>query len=95
MSMGHRKHIGSNFDEFLEEEGLLEEVESVAAKRVFVYQLEKELRRQKLNKADLAERMGTSRSSVSRILDPTKPSTLKSLSEATRAIGKQLRLSIV
>jgi len=95
MSMAKKKHIGSNFNAFLEEEGLLEEVEAVAAKRVFVFQLEKELQKQKLNKTDLAERMGTSRSSVSRILDPTKPSTLKSLSEAARAIGKQLRLNII
>ena len=52
-----KKHIGSTFDDFLEEEGLLEESESVAAKRVFVYQLEKELEKQRVSRSDLAEKI--------------------------------------
>lgn len=31
-------HVGSDFDDFLREEGLLEEAEGAAAKRVHVYQ---------------------------------------------------------
>lgn len=34
------RHVGSNFDDFLNEEGVLEEVELVAAKRVVLFQLE-------------------------------------------------------
>jgi transcriptional regulator with XRE-family HTH domain len=89
------KHLGSNFDDFLKEEGLLEEVEAVAAKRVFVFQLEKELKRQKVNKEELAQRMGTSRSAVRRLLDPSQPSTLRTLGQAAHALGKQLQLSLV
>jgi antitoxin HicB len=81
-------------DDFLEEEGLLEECECRAVKGVFIYQLEKELERQKLTKHDLAERMGTSRSAVNRLLDPTQASTLRSLILAARAVGKHLSIGL-
>lgn len=90
-----KKHIGSSFDDFLDQEGILEECEDVAAKRIFVLQMEKELAKQQLSKADLAERMGTSRSSVSRLLDPSQSSTLKSLSSAARALGKHIRVRLI
>jgi len=93
--MTTKKHIGSNFDDFLKEEGLLEDAESIAAKRIFVFQLEKELKRQKVNQMELAQLMGTSRSSIRRLLDPCQPSTLKSLSHAASALGKHLSVSLV
>ena len=34
-----RKHIGSNFDDFLKEEGILSEVQATAATRVIAYQI--------------------------------------------------------
>ena len=40
--MQQNKHIGSNFDDFLEEEGMLEEIEEVVAKKISVLQTEKE-----------------------------------------------------
>ncbi len=89
------KYIDSGFDDFLEEEGLLEESESIAAKRVFVYQLEKELKKQNLSKTDFAYMMGTSRSAVNRILDPNKPSNLKSLAVAARTVEKHLTIKLV
>jgi len=94
MTRKQDKHLGSSFNDFLEEEGLLEEAESVAAKRVFVFQLEKELKKQKIRKDELAEMMGTSRSAVRRLFDPNAPSTLKTLSCAARAVGKHLKLSL-
>ncbi len=36
----HNKHIGSSFDEFLEEEGIKEAVEAVAIKKVIALQLQ-------------------------------------------------------
>jgi hypothetical protein len=93
--MVSKKHIGSDFDDFLEEEGLLGEAESVAAKRIFVFQLENELKKKNINKEGLAQLMSTSRSSIRRLLDPNQPSTLRSLSQAAHAVGKHLRLSII
>jgi len=45
-NMKKNKHIGSNFDDFLKEEGILEEIEEVVAKKVFVFQMEKEMKKQ-------------------------------------------------
>lgn len=39
------KHIGSDFDDFLREEGMLEEATAVAIKRVIAYQLQKQMER--------------------------------------------------
>lgn len=56
-----RKHIGSNFDDFLKEEGILSEVQATAAKRVIAYQIAQEMKKRKLTKSDLAVKMKTSR----------------------------------
>jgi len=92
--MKQNKHVGSNFDDFLDEEGLLEEIEGVVAKRIFVFQIEKEMKKQKIDKAALAEKMETSRSAVDRILDPECPSTLRSFARAARALGRHLKISL-
>lgn len=90
-----KKHVGSNFDDFLKEEGIFEEVEAVAAKRVFIFQLEQELKKQKINKEELAQRMQTSRSAVNRLLNPRQSSNLRTLGQAAHALGKQLQLNLV
>lgn len=92
--MKKNKHIGSNFDDFLQEEGALEEIEAVVAKRIFVFQVEQEMTKQGIDKAELAERMETSRSAVERILDPEAPSTLRSFAKAARALGRHLKISL-
>ena len=89
------KHIGSNFDDFLEEGGLLAEAEAIAVKRVLAFQLEELMRAQKLNKTQLARRMKTSRSALERLLDPENPSmTLLTLERAARALGKNIRIEL-
>ena len=93
--MAKHKHIGSSFDDFLEEEGLLAECKEEAAKRVIVWQLEQEMQKQHITKEEFAKRMHTSRAAVSRILDPGKPSTLRSLNRAARAVGRSLKVSLI
>ena len=89
------KHIGSKFDDFLKQEGLLAEAEAVAVKRVIAFQLEKLMKAQKLTKAQLAKRMGTSRSALERLLDPDNPSvTLLTLERAARALGRRIRIEL-
>lgn len=92
--MKKNKHIGSNFDDFLEEEGILEETEEVVAKKIFVFQMGKEMKKQGVDKVELAERMETSRSAVDRILDPESPSTLRTFAKAARALGRHLKISL-
>jgi len=92
--MKKNKHIGSDFDDFLKEEGILEEIEEVVAKRIFVFQMEKEMKKRGIDKVELAERMETSRSAVDRILDPEAPSTLRTFAKAARALGCHLKISL-
>ncbi len=90
------KHTGSNFDEFLEEEGLLSESEATAAKRVIAFQLSQFMKEHKLSKSEMARRMQTSRSALDRLLDASNASvTLRTLDRAARALGRQLRIALV
>jgi len=88
-----KRHIGSNFDDFLREEGLLADAEAVAIKRVVAMQVATMMEKQQLSKAEMARRMNTSRSALDRLLDPTNASvTLQTLERAAQALGKRLRV---
>jgi predicted XRE-type DNA-binding protein len=90
-----KRHIGSDFDDFLRDEGVLDEAEAVATKRVIAYQLAQEMERANISQSELARRMKTSRSSVERLLDPANPSvTLVTLERAASAIGKRLKVQL-
>jgi len=90
------KNIGDSFDSFLQDEGILEQVEETAIKRVLAYQLEAEMRAKKITKALLAQQMKTSRSSLNRLLDPDNESvTINTLKKAAHAVGKRLVLRLV
>ena len=87
------KHIGSSFDDFLQEEGLMAESEATALKRVLAYQIRQEMELRHISKAALARMMNTSRSSVDRLLDPNNSSiTLLTLENVAVALGKKLKL---
>ncbi|MBF0455606.1 MAG: XRE family transcriptional regulator [Magnetococcales bacterium] len=89
-------HIGSDFDDFLEEEGILGDVESVAIKRVIAFQVEQMMKEKQLSKAEMARRMKTSRSSVDRLLDPENRSiTLQTMEGAAMAMGARLKIELV
>ena len=89
------KHIGSDFDEFLQKEGLLAETEATAVKRVIAHQIEKEMAERQLSKSALASMMHTSRSSLDRLLDPDNASvTLLTLESVAIALGKRLKVQL-
>ena len=89
------KHIGGDFDDFLREQGILEDAEAVAAKRVIAYQIAQEMERGHISQSELARRMKTSRSAVERLLDPANPSvTLSTLEKAASAVGKRLKIQL-
>ena len=46
------KHIGSNFDDFLEEEGMREEATAAAVKRVIAWQIAQAMKARKVSKTD-------------------------------------------
>lgn len=86
--------IGSSPNDFLQQEGLLQEVVAAATKRVIAWQLDQAMKQQKMAKTALAERMGTSRAALSRLLDETDTGmTLSSLTSAAAALGKSVRMS--
>jgi hypothetical protein len=88
-------HSGSNFDSFLEDEGLREEVEAVAIKRVLAWQLEEAMRRQNKTKQAMARDLHTSRSQLDRLLDPSNTSvSLDTMTRAAHALGKRLVIDI-
>jgi hypothetical protein len=61
---------GSNFDDFLKDEGIYEEVTAKALKRAISEQLRESMLEQKITKVAMAARMETSRTQVDRLLDP-------------------------
>lgn len=88
-------HLGSNFDDFLQKEGLLAEVEAAAIKRVLAFQIQKEMEARQISKSALAKLMNTSRSSLDRLLDPNNPSvTLVTMESAAIALGKKLKIQL-
>lgn len=91
----NRKHLGSDFDEFLAEEGILAETEAVAVKRIIASQLAQFMKNNNLTKTAMARKMQTSRSALDRLLDPSNPSiTLQTMDRAAKALGKQLRIEL-
>jgi antitoxin HicB len=89
------KHLGSQLDDFLEEEGLLDEAQAIAIKRVLAWQIEGLMKEEGLSKSVMARRMGTSRSALDRLLDPANPSvTLLTIERAARALGKKVRVEL-
>jgi antitoxin HicB len=88
-------HSGSTFDSFLEEEGIREEVEAVAIKRVLAWQLEQAMLKQCKTKQAMAKQLHTSRSQLDRLLDPQNISvTLDTIIRAARALGKRIVIRV-
>ena len=89
------RHIGGDFESFLEEQGLLEDANAVATKRVIAYQIAQEMKRRRVSKSEMARRMHTSRPALDRLLDPANPSvTLSTLERAAAALGKELSVEL-
>lgn len=88
-------HWGTTLDQFLGEEGIRESARAEAVTRVVAWQLAQEMERQGVTKADLAERMHTSRAQVDRILKAKGNVTVETLQRAAALVGRELRLELV
>ena len=86
------KGRGQNFDDFLKEEGIFDEVNELAAKRLISYQLQQAMLEQNLTKSIIAKKMKTSRVAVDNILDPTFNTSIDSLERFADALGKRLTI---
>ena len=92
----NKEAIGSSFDDFLEEENILAESDAIAIKRVVAFEVQKSMEEEHITKTEMAKRMNTSRSSLTRLLDPLNNSiTLATIETALAAIGKIVQIQIV
>ena len=88
-------HEGSNFDDFLKNEGMFEEVQARALKRALSEQIEESMKAANISKVKMAELMATSRSQLDRVLDPDYISVqLDTLMKAARTVGKTVEIKI-
>lgn len=89
-------HRGSSLDAFLKEDGTFEDVRDTALREVIAWQLDQERITQGISKAEMARRMGTSRSQVDRILKGEERSIqLETLERGAHAIGRRLKIELV
>ena len=89
------RHKGTNFDDFLKEEGIFDEAEAVAIKRILAYQIQQELKKEHMTKMTLAKKLKTSRAALDRLLNPTNTSvTLHTMVKTAHVLGKKLTFSL-
>lgn len=88
--------IGSSFESFLQEEGILDAVDEAAVKEVIAWQVAQGMASQGLTKTALATAMNTSRTQVNRLLDPENTGVaLHTLYRAAAVLGKRLKVELV
>jgi antitoxin HicB len=90
-----KKHHGSTLDDFLKQEGTFEEDQATAIKEVVAWQLSQAMHERSLSKSRLATLLGTSRSQVDRLLDPTRDITLSTLQRAAALVGRKVHIQLV
>jgi DNA-binding Xre family transcriptional regulator len=89
------KYSGGDFDDFLKEDGILEEVTARAHKRLLALQVSEAMEEYSITKTQLAEKLETSRSQLDRLLDPDNTAvTLESMERLAHAVGKQLKVEL-
>lgn len=90
-----QKHLGTNFEDFLAEEGILEECRATAIKFKISRELERAMNKQKISKAQIAKRLKTSRTGVDRLLDPQNTSiTLNTMAKVAHLLGKRIEFAL-
>jgi antitoxin HicB len=88
-------HLGSSFQDFLAREGLADDANAHAIKRVVAWQIEQAMREQRISKVEMARRMGTSRAHLDRLLDPDNDKVqLDTVQRAAQAVGRRLRVEL-
>ena len=89
------KGIGQNFDDFMIEQGLYEEAQELAVKRLIAFQLEEEMKRQNISKSEMAKKMHTSRTAVDNVLDSRHNTSIGILERFASALGKKVQIALV
>ena len=91
----NKEHLGSDFDGFLKQEGLLAECEANALKRVVAWQLEQEMKRRRITRAKLASRMKTNLATLNGLFSENDSAvSLQLLEQAALALGRKLKVEL-
>ncbi len=71
-------------------------MEAIAIKRVIAWQLQTAMKQNQISKKHMAQRLGTSRTQVDRLLDPLYVGvSLDNVARAAHAVGKRVQVEIV
>jgi len=90
-----KAHIGSTFDDFLQQDGLLADCEAGTLRRVVTWQIEQEMKRRRISRTKLASRMKTSRTTLDQLFAENEtPMTLQLLERAALALGRKLKVEL-
>lgn len=89
------KGRGQNFSDFMKEQGLYEEAQKLATKKVLAAQFEAEMKRQNISKSAMAKKMRTTRTAVDNALDPSFNTSLSTIERFAQALGKRVSVSLV
>lgn len=90
-----KKHIGSNVEDFLKEEGIFEEAQAQAVKEVVAWQLAEAMKKKRISKNKMAALLKTSRTQVDRLLNAKDDITLSSLQRAAAMVGRRVSIELV
>lgn len=94
--MTQNSHWGPTLESFLEEEGVLEEVNACTTKKIIAWQIYQDMKEKGISKTDMAKKMNTSRSSLNRLLDPDNGSlNLATMERAASALGRKVIIQLV
>ncbi len=94
--MVKKQHVGQGFEDFLQEQGIYEQVQLNALKKTLAHQIKNMMDEQGIRKTEMATRMKTSRSSLERLLnEQTYNITIATISKAAAVLGKRVEMSLV
>jgi len=94
--MINKKHVGQAFEDFLQEEGIYEQVQLNALKKTLAHQIRAMMEERGIPKTEMASRMNTSRSSLDRLLNEDFYNvTIATISKAASVLGKRIELSLI
>jgi len=90
-----KKQAKDELEEMFEALGELDEVRALTCKKILADALQKAMKAQNVTPAEMARRMGTSRPTVYRLLDPAaRGATLDTLERASLALGLELEIRL-
>lgn len=91
--MKKNKHVGSSLDDFLETEGIREDVDAEALCKVIAQEWREKMARDNISVSALARKLKTTRATVTRVINPKNASlTFRTAARVSNALGLRLKI---